>query len=159
MDNNNKLPQDAITNFHTDDTRFLSNFYEVEMTYDGLTYGSSEAAYQAQKCMTEEEKILFTQYRSAESKKNGNKVQTRPDWEQVKVGFMEEIVRAKFTQNPELARLLLETGDKMLVEGNKRGDTCWGIDMRTGEGENHLGKILMKVREELKIQAQETYSQ
>ena len=70
----------------------------------------------------------------------------RPDWEQVKTGIMEEIVRAKFTQHPELAALLLATGDTVLVEGNHWGDTCWGVDTRTGRGENHLGKILMKVR-------------
>lgn len=35
-----------------------------------------------------------------------------------------------------------------LVEGNSFGDTFWGVDARTGKGENHLGKILMKVREE-----------
>ena len=38
---------------------FLSNFWEVPVTYKGLTYGSNEAAFQAQKCMTEEEKIEF----------------------------------------------------------------------------------------------------
>ena len=37
---------------------FLSNFWEVPVTYMGLTYGSNEAAFQAQKCMTEEEKQL-----------------------------------------------------------------------------------------------------
>jgi PhoH-like ATPase len=36
---------------------FLSNFWEVPVTYKGLTYGSNEAAFQAQKCMTEEEKM------------------------------------------------------------------------------------------------------
>ena len=80
----------------------------------------------------------------------GGEVFLRPDWEEVKVGIMEEIVRAKFTQHPELAARLLATGDKVLVEGNHWGDTCWGVDTRTGQGENHLGKILMKVREELR---------
>ena len=41
--------------------------------------------------------------------------------------------------------------NKVLVEGNRWGDTCWGVDTRTGRGENHLGKILMNVREELKL--------
>ena len=62
---------------------------------------------------------------------------------------MEEIVRAKFTQNEELKRLLLATGDKRLAEGNTWGDTFWGVDLRSGRGENHLGIILMRVREEL----------
>ena len=114
---------------------FLSNFWEAPVTYKGLTYGSNEAAFQAQKCMTEEEKMEFTQL--------------RPDWEEVKVGIMEEIVRAKFTQNEYLKWRLVGTGDAYLEEGNTWHDTCWGVDAKTGVGENHLGKILMKVRSEL----------
>ena len=152
MDKNGKIPWNAITDFHAEGYTFLSNFYEAPVFFDGLTYGSNEAAFQAQKCMTEEEKIPFTEYGPGKSKGMGRRVQLRPDWEAVKVGLMEEIVRAKFTQHPELAWRLIGTGDKMLVEGNHWGDTFWGVDARTGQGENHLGKILMKVREELKSQ-------
>ena len=63
---------------------------------------------------------------------------------------MEDIVRAKFTQNQELKQQLIGTGDAYLEEGNTWHDTCWGVDLKTGEGQNHLGKILMKVRQELK---------
>lgn len=114
-----------------------------------MTYGTNEAAFQAQKCMTEEEKLPFTEYELGKSKGMGRKVLLRPDWEQVKVGIMEEIVREKFTQHPELARLLIGTGDKILVEGNRWGDTFWDVDTRTGQGKSHLGKILMKVRNKL----------
>lgn len=150
MNANGKLPWNAITDFHAEKYNFLSNFYEASISYGGLTYGSNEAAFQAQKCITKEEMLQFTEYGPGKSKSVGRKVQLRSDWEQVKFGLMEEIVRAKFTQHPELAWRLLETGDKILVEGNHWGDTCWGVDTRTGQGENHLGKILMKVREELK---------
>ena len=131
---------------------FLSNFWEVSVTYKGLTYGSNEAAFQAQKCMTEEEKMEFTQLCPSASKKLGRRVHLRPDWEEVKVGIMEEIVRAKFTQNEDLKWRLISTGDAYLEEGNTWHDTCWGVDSKTGEGQNHLGKILMKVREELQRQ-------
>lgn len=149
MNRNGKLPWNTISDFHAEGYTFLSNFYEVSVSYGGMTFGSNEAAFQAQKCLTEEEKLPFTEYGPGKSKGMGRRVQLRPDWEDVKVGLMEEIVRAKFTQHPELARQLLATGDKILVEGNRWGDTCWGVDTRTGQGENHLGKILMKVREEL----------
>ena len=129
---------------------FLSNFWEAPVTYQGLTYGSNEAAFQAQKCMTEEEKLPFTEMRPAQSKKAGRRVRLRPDWEEVKVGIMEQIVRAKFTQNEELKWRLIATGEAELVEGNSWHDTCWGVDAKTGEGQNHLGRILMKVRQELK---------
>ena len=75
----------------------------------------------------------------------------RKDWEQVKDRIMEEIVRAKFSQNEELKEQLLATGDAQLVEGNRWNDRYWGVDIRSGVGENHLGKILMKVRSELRI--------
>lgn len=61
---------------------------------------------------------------------------------------MEEVVRAKFSQNPDLARRLVDTCPRELAEGNHWGDTYWGTV--NGQGENHLGKILMKVREELR---------
>ena len=150
---NGKLPWTSITDFHEEQYRFLSNFYEAKVEYKGLVFGSNEAAFQAQKCMTEEEKVQFTEFGPGKSKGVGRRVRLRPDWEQVKVGIMEEIVRAKFAQHPELAAKLLATEDQVLVEGNHWGDTFWGVDTRTGLGENHLGKILMKVREELRQMA------
>ncbi len=129
--------------------QFLSNFYEAPVEYRGLRYGSNEAAFQAQKCLTEEERREFTLLRPSDSKKRGSSVQLRPDWEEVKAGIMEELVRAKFTQNEELGRLLLATGKSELIEGNSWNDTFWGVDLKTGEGRNELGKALMKVRAEL----------
>ena len=74
----------------------------------------------------------FTQLRPSASKKLGRRVQLRPDWEEVKVGIMEEIVRAKFTQNEDLKWRLIGTGDAYLEEGNTWHDTCWGVDAKTG---------------------------
>ena len=150
MSVNGKLPWNSITDFHEEAYSFLSNFHEAPVEYRGLVFGSSEAAFQAQKCMTDEAKALFTELGPGKSKGVGRRVPLRPDWEEVKAGIMEEIVRAKFTQHPDLAEKLLATGDRILVEGNHWGDTFWGVDTRTGQGENHLGKILMKVREELR---------
>jgi len=76
-------------------------------------------------------------------------VKLRPDWDDVRIGVMEEVVRAKFNQNPHLAARLMATGQMPLVEGNDWGDTFWGVDVKTGKGENNLGKILMKIRSEL----------
>lgn len=129
---------------------FLSNFYEAPVFFQGITYPNAEAAFQAQKCLTEEEKQLFATLSPDEAKSRGRKVALRPDWEAVKVGLMEEIVYAKFAENEALKKLLLATGDAVLREGNTWHDTFWGVDDKTHRGKNHLGKILMKVRTALR---------
>lgn len=129
--------------------RFLSNFWDAPVTYKGLTYQNAEAAFQAQKCIDEAEKEQFTTLRSNEAKRLGRHVQLRPNWENVKLPIMEEIVRAKFTQNEDLKAMLLATGDLVLEEGNAWGDTFWGVDAKSREGRNHLGRILMRIRKEL----------
>lgn len=127
---------------------FLSNFYEVPVVYEGIMYGSSEAAFQAQKCKDEKQRILFAYLKPSEAKERGRTIQLREDWEDIKFQIMYLIVYNKFDQNPELAKRLLETGAEELVEGNTWGDKIWGkVD---GEGLNLLGRILMDVRTELR---------
>ena len=81
--------------------------------------------------------------------KIGKIVCLREDWEEVKLKVMEDLVRIKF-QNQELREKLLETGSLKIEEGNDWGDVFWGVDLETGEGENNLGKIIMKIRNEIK---------
>jgi predicted NAD-dependent protein-ADP-ribosyltransferase YbiA (DUF1768 family) len=66
----------------------------------------------------------------------------------VKVGIMLDLLTEKFAQEPERSTLI-DTGDAHLVEGNWWGDTFWG-ECPLGTGENHLGKLLMVVRESIK---------
>ena len=70
------------------------------------------------------------------------------DWESVKDSIMHEAVLAKFTQYPDLREILLRTGDSTIVEHTKN-DAYWG-DGGDGSGENRLGRILTRVREELR---------
>jgi hypothetical protein len=72
----------------------------------------------------------------------------RPDWPEMRLDVMEDVQMEKFTQYPDLGRKLVATGDAELEYNNTCGDTFWGIV--DGEGENHLGKVLMKVRARLK---------
>ena len=140
----------TINDFHAEGYEFLSNFYSIPITYNGLTYQNSEAAFQAQKVLDDKDKIPFTVASARQAKSLGRMVNLRDDWEFVKVNIMLEITRAKFEQNLELAEKLLATGNAMLVEGNRWNDTFWGVDERNGKGENYLGRILMCVRRELR---------
>lgn len=79
----------------------------------------------------------------SEAKRLGRRVKLREDWEEVKELVMYEICYHKFSQNPDIRKMLLDTGDAELIEGNTWGD-------KIGVGENRLGKILMRIRNELK---------
>lgn len=127
---------------------YLSNFYEAPVTYDGITYGSNEAAFQAQKTINKDDRYAFAELNPSLSKKRGRHVKLRADWEDVKDGIMKDIVLAKFTQNENLKAKLLATNDAYLIEGNTWGDKYWGQVNRVGK--NKLGHILMEVRDELK---------
>lgn len=128
---------------------FLSNFYPVKVEFEGLVYDSTEAAFQAQKCESDDERKLFIGVKAGQSKRIGRHVHLRSDWEEVKVGIMERIVRAKFEQHPDLAERLGATGDIELIEGNTWFDMFWGVDVFTGQGKNNLGRILMRIRNDL----------
>lgn len=125
--------------------RFLSNFYPCNVSYGGLLFLSSEAAFQAAKCKNESGKVFFQYMSAIEAKQSGKKVPIRGDWDRIKTLVMSEVVHAKFSQNKLLRDLLIATGDAELIEGNTWGDTVWGVC--NGIGENRLGKILMKERE------------
>ena len=137
-----------IINSFKCDYFFLSNFYESPVTFNGHTFQNNEAAFQAEKTLDETVKESFCDLKPNKAKYLGRKIQLRPDWETVKEEKMLGIVRAKFIQNKALQEKLLATGDAYLEEGNDWGDKVWGTV--NGEGQNLLGKILMKVRNELK---------
>lgn len=131
---------------------FLSNFHPQAVEYEGITYPSSEHAYQAAKTMdVNTRRTIAGLTTPGMAKKAGRKVRIRPDWDSVKDKVMETIVRIKFS-NPILKEKLIATGEEELIEGNWWGDRYWGMvrdDSGSWEGKNKLGNILSKVRNEL----------
>lgn len=128
--------------------RFLSNFWPSEVQYQGLIFPTVEHAYQAAKTENRQHRCeIQNMDKPGDAKKFGNKVEIREDWNSIKLQIMEELIREKF-RKPWLQKLLLATGTEELQERNKWGDTYWGFC--GGIGQNHLGKILMKVREEIR---------
>jgi len=81
--------------------KFLSNFYEKELTFRGEHYATSEHAYQAYKTTNNEDhRLVQSQSSPRMSKKYGSLIKCRKDWENIKYDLMLEIVRAKF-QDPD----------------------------------------------------------
>lgn len=128
--------------------RFLSNFWPCDIEYEGIKYPSTEHAFQAAKTLDVRTRQLMSKLPTpGKAKRYGKHIELRNDWEQVKIGVMREILQQKFSRHEDLEKLLLETGDQELVEGNTWGDKFWGVC--DGEGQNHLGKLLMEIRKDL----------
>jgi ribA/ribD-fused uncharacterized protein len=167
MENEMFICQDCINGNNTpkiiDEFRgeydFLSNFYPCkvfmlnDLTKQLWTVPTAEHAFQMSKTKDlKEQKIIMACKTAGEAKKAGRKVTLRDDWESIKLKVMYEVVYSKFSMDDNLKSRLLATGDAKLIEGNNWGDFYWGVCR--GVGENHLGKILMRVREEMKNENQ-----
>ena len=141
---------DNIEGFRND-YAFLSNFYFYEFEYKNIIFKNSEQAYQWEKASTESDKLLILQCSSAKNAKQiGYKVKCDiKKWDSIKINIMEEIVKAKFS-NEYLKQKLIKTGKSNLIEKNFWHDNYWGICYCTKckgtIGNNNLGKILMKIR-------------
>jgi len=127
--------------------RFLSNFWPAKVKLDGIEYQTVEHAYQAAKTLDPFLRKPFESIEPGRAKRLGKRLKMRPDWKQVKIPIMKDLLLQKFA-DPELKQLLLSTGDELLIEGNTWGDTFWGICR--SEGSNYLGQILMGIRAILK---------
>lgn len=125
--------------------RFLSNFEPCEIIYNGLKFKNVEGAYQAEKCLNQEDRLLFTSLSGAEAKKLIKSLPIKDNWDELKLEVMEQLLNQKFSQK-KFEKLLRSTGSRIIVEGNYWKDTFWGVC--DGEGENHLGNLLMKIRNE-----------
>lgn len=129
--------------------RFLSNFYPCKiLVYDQVFY-SVETAYQASKTFDINVREHMAEMTPSEAKAYGRTLNLPDNWEDQKLMIMEELVRRKFYSDRNLAQQLIDTGSEELVEINTWGDCFWSEYQ--GSGLNHLGKILMKIREEVKI--------
>lgn len=138
----------TIDRFDGTEYAFLSNFYPAPFVYVGIIWPTSEHAYQAMKALPRHEHEAMAKHESPGlAKRMGRRLKLRPDWEEVKVEVMREIIEAKFRAHPTLAGRLLATGNAMLIEGNTWQDRFWGV--YKGQGKNYLGILLMELRDKL----------
>lgn len=99
--------ENSVINRFDGEFFFLSNFYQCPVVYEGITYGSSEAAFQAQKTLDINKRKYISTLNPSKSKREGRRlIDLRPDWDEVKDHIMYKIVMAKFVQNPKLGKSL-----------------------------------------------------
>lgn len=144
----------------------LSNFYiGAPISIPGLgsaqTYMTGEHAYAAMKCWGVKSNKNYDRIVAApdpqSAKTLGRTLPMRPDWEEVKYDVMLAVLRAKFTLTREEGKMLLNTGDALLIEGTYWEDEVWGVDLIVDSplhapGRNWLGTMLMARRAELKAE-------
>ena len=131
---------------------FLSNFYPINVVYEGKIYPSSEHAFVAAKTLDEDIRAAITLVPTAGKVKNLGKTLTlRNDWNAVKINEMRRILEDKFSPSRTdvpIMQWLTDTAPAILIEGNTWGDRFWG-QSPVGNGRNELGKILMSIRDDI----------
>ena len=138
--------------FYEHEFYVFSNFSSFKLLWKGYDWMTSEHAYHSEKFSDPD---LIRQLKEARSAHDAmklayaNKDKYRKDWDEVKLGIMKDILRAKVKQHPYAKKKLLDSGDRELIEDSWR-DAYWGWGQNK-DGENHLGKLWMEVRDEVRV--------
>ena len=136
--------------FHGGKYQGFSDFSAHQVLYKGFHWMTSEHAYQAAKfgnAGVRRDIMAATSAHQALKIARANIEFIRPGWDAIRISTMEAILRAKVNQHPDIAKVLLETGDRPIFEDAPK-DAFWGRGP-DWKGESHLGKLWMKLREEL----------
>jgi ribA/ribD-fused uncharacterized protein len=147
---------------------FLSNFIpnDLKIFYMGYDFNTSEQLfmYIKAKFFNDHEKaheIATKGQKPYDAKRMGREVIGYDEelWSKYREEAMYHAVKLKFLSNSKLMNQLLDTGDKILVEGTPM-DPIWGVmikwdddrilDEKNWKGQNLLGKVLMRVRNDLR---------
>ena len=142
-----------VIGFYQREFYCLDNFSSFKVEYEGYLYSSLEEAYQSLGFVSSAPEIAEKIKRShsaheAQKIAYDNKDKRQSNWDEVKLDVMEKLIRAKIDQNPYVKKKLLETKDYIIVEDSPK-DSFWGWGSDRN-GQNNLGKLWMKLRDELK---------
>jgi hypothetical protein len=143
----------------------FSQWYACAFVLDDVRYATAEHYMMAGKArLFGDDEVLAQIVASthpAEAKQLGRKVRNFDDktWKAACFAIVVEGNVGKFGQNPALAKVLLDTGERVLVEASPR-DRIWGIGMGASNpdadnplawrGQNKLGFALMEARRRLR---------
>lgn len=132
----------------------FSNFSPHSICMQGENWQTVEHYYQAQKFIGTKDEEVSPIIQAAPTPEEAAALgrdrtrQVRADWEQVKTEVMRQAVLKKFLTHPDIQAILIATDDLLIVENSPK-DYYWGCG-KDKTGNNHLGKILMSVRQQLK---------
>lgn len=149
---NYKVDTDERVCFYEQEFYVLSNFSAFTLIWKGLRFDTSEAAYHWEKFPMHS--LIKKQIQEAPSAHEAfkiaeqNKQFRRPDWDEIKVPTMKQLLFHKANQHEYVMRKLLETGNRELVEDSWR-DNFWGWGPNK-DGKNMLGRLWMEVRESIR---------
>jgi ribA/ribD-fused uncharacterized protein len=139
-----KIPYYETSNF------VFSNFSPHSVTINEIKYPTVEHAYHAAKFdnekIKEEIKNAGSPLKAYELGKKYKDLR-KDEWDDIKVNTLYELVKEKVLQHEEVKDALRATCDEEIVEENPNDD-FWGSG-KDGKGQNHMGKILMRIRDEL----------
>lgn len=132
----------------------LDNFSSFGLNMDSEYFQTSEHAFQYLKFIDTNKDIankIKDSFSPNEARNiaHENKEYRLPNWKDVKYQNMEKVLRLKVEQNPIVKEVLLNTKDYIIAEACIDEDTDWGLD-NNNQGNNNLGKIWMKIRDDLK---------
>ena len=143
---------DEFIGFYTREFFCLDNFSSFAVVYRGIKYPTVEHAYQALKFVKIAPEIaqkIAESFSAQAAKKIAHENIYKQDahWDDIKLEIMENLLRAKLEQNPYVKEKLLQTKNYLICEDSPK-DAFWGIGPNR-DGQNQLGKLWMKLREEL----------
>lgn len=132
---------------------WFSNFKPMDqpLTFQNISYSTVEHFYQAMKTLDVIQRQRIAQARSgSEAKRLGRQLRLRSGWEFLKFFFMESVLKYKFKKGTSWYNKLMSTGESEIIEMNNWHDNEWGNCVcpkcKDIPGQNHLGKLLMKIR-------------
>jgi hypothetical protein len=130
--------------------RWLSNFAPVKIKLGIGIFPSVEHAYQSMKTKDDTKWKVFCACEPSPAivKKQSQQIKLRENWDEIKDLIMMLCLQQKYNQSPYKEKLIA-TGEEEIQEGNWWGDVYWGVDLKTGQGQNKLGKMIMQIREEI----------
>jgi ribA/ribD-fused uncharacterized protein len=142
-----------IVGFYEREFYCFSNFSSFAVEWKGRLWPTSEHAYQASRFFGKNSKIVEKIFK-AKSADEAYKIAQKnlgksfDGYRELDLKNMEDIIRHKLQQNPYVMHKLLQTGKRKIIEDSPKDD-FWGWGSKR-KGRNELGKIWMKLRDEIK---------